>query len=207
MIIKKLNYYQNNDHVLKGQSFDEYHGKEKADAIRLLISKNTSTAMVRVNEDGVSVAQIINRKRVETMKADIDDTGLNAIQRLNKKNGKKAAKTLRIKFNKLILDKTQNVELYVCKWSDKNIFKVGWSINAKSRIKWLSKELKTNLETILIVSNDYNIIRNLENNIHYILDNYNIVLDEKINGRTEWFKVECIQTCLSTISSVIGDCQ
>lgn len=31
--------------------------------------------------------------------------------------------------------------------------------------------------------------------------------NEKINGRTEWFKVECIQTCLSTISSVIGDLQ
>ena len=32
-------------------------------------------------------------------------------------------------------------------------------------------------------------------------------IDEKINGRTEWFKVECIQTCLSTISSIIGDLQ
>lgn len=249
MSFKVKEHFKNHPHPLTNKTLDEYHGTEKAKEIKEKISENTRLAMLRVQEDGVSVAQRINRKRVhtmrndidengidaiekttkkildtkikdidekglncfqrsnrkrvETMKNDIDENGLNAIQRTNKKVAINSSKTMRNKYNNLFRkDITAEVFLYIFLCKELNMFKIGWTENLDERKNYVEKHLNKPIQVVETFKHNYQIVRQAEIDAHQKFDNYNTMLAKGVNGRTEWFSIECLEECLTFIKEL-----
>ena len=197
--IKNKQHWENNKHPRKNKSYEEIHG-DKAEQVRDNVAKGTREGMLRVGDDGLSVAQRVNRKRVVTMRNDVNENGVNAIQRATRSGGKKISKKMRELYNNLAHDVSDTKSfLYVLYFEEREIFKIGWTSNLSRRKKDLERSLNTTLKIVKVISGKYRDIRAEENNLHELFDNYNLVLDEKILGRTEWFNKDCLEECLKRI--------
>lgn len=104
----------------------------------------------------------------------------------------KKKKTLARKF----INKTKYKELqhlYIFHFKSLKLVKIGITENIEKRIKYFKTHVDENIDIIHIEIDEYNIIRKLEQTLHNKFDKYNILIDNKINGFTEFFDDEILK--------------
>jgi len=94
-------------------------------------------------------------------------------------------------------------ELYIMEF-DKYI-KIGISKNTNKRFKQISNSLNQSGIFEIYACDSYYKIRNLEKYLHNKFDKYNIILDEKINGFTEFFDIKIKELVLKEIIKEINE--
>lgn len=90
--------------------------------------------------------------------------------------------------------------VYLLLSSEYDYFKIGKTINLGQRVSTLKKDWSLDLKNSFFVERNNPI--KLEKGLQNILDDFRVkgLLDSKLDGSTEWFKVECIDQCKSLIN-------
>lgn len=150
------------------------------------------------------------RSTVNTRYLRIDVDGNNSWQQA----GKKIAKTLRLKYSTLIGDDlvapTRSAFLYVIHDKLHDLIKIGWSIDTSKRLIQITKSFNllsiyVDLHHIVIIEGNFTHIIRMESELHRVFDSFNVVREHGTQGRTEWFREECLQDVLTHINNLPKD--
>ena len=110
-----------------------------------------------------------------------------------KKIGDANAKSLRIFHNKIRMSNPLDKNYYLYIILNEKFIKIGITIDIKRRLKELNNKFFKKCILLDTYYGNYNEIYKLESELHNKYDKYNVILEKRIPGRTEWFKKEILE--------------
>ncbi len=94
--------------------------------------------------------------------------------------------------------------LYLLVKEDKTSFKIGITNNIEARYLRLSSIWgEIDLDSSCTISGSRHEVSGLERTLHYLLDNWRIAHQDKAEGYSEWFSMDCFDKAVEFIHSVI----
>ena len=93
--------------------------------------------------------------------------------------------------------------VYLLMLKDKPYFKIGKSDNTVARLEVLEKMWgEFNLEKSIEIKCSTDRVFRLEKILQYIFEIYNVTMEEKHEGHTEWFDIECLDSVISMVQMI-----
>lgn len=93
--------------------------------------------------------------------------------------------------------------IYLLVLEEKNLFKIGKANDIVNRYEILkSKWGAFDLEKSYLIKCEEKSIFKLEKTLHYIFKDFNVTLDEHIDGYTEWFDIQCYLGVIDVINNL-----